>query len=73
MEKNDPYFGMGKNTKVMPQYLAIYLFSWEREGNPYVSRPYIKLSKSALSALPSACKTFRFGQCVDDACQNCPK
>ena len=23
---------MGKNTKVMPQYPAIYLFSWEREG-----------------------------------------
>ena len=31
-EKNDLYFGMGKNTKVMPQYPAIYLFSWEREG-----------------------------------------
>ena len=31
-EKNDPYFGMGKNTKVMPQYPAIYLFSWERQG-----------------------------------------
>ena len=31
-KKNDPYFGMGKNTKVMPQYPAIYLFSWEREG-----------------------------------------
>ena len=30
--ENDPYFGMGKNTKVMPQYPAIYLFSWEREG-----------------------------------------
>ena len=25
-KKNDPYFGMGKNTKVMPQYPAIYLF-----------------------------------------------
>ena len=23
---------MGKNTKVMPQYPAIYLFPWEREG-----------------------------------------
>ena len=22
---------MGKNTKVMPQYPAIYLFPWERE------------------------------------------
>ena len=31
-KKNDPYSGMGKNTKVMPQYPAIYLFSWEREG-----------------------------------------
>ena len=31
-KKNDPYFGIGKNTKVMPQYPAIYLFSWEREG-----------------------------------------
>ena len=31
-KKNNPYFGMGKNTKVMPQYPAIYLFSWEREG-----------------------------------------
>ena len=31
-KKNDPYFGMGKNTKVMPQYPTIYLFSWEKEG-----------------------------------------
>ena len=33
-KKNDPYSGMGKNTKVkvMPQYPAIYLFPWEREG-----------------------------------------
>ena len=31
-KKNDSYSGMGKNTKVMPQYPAIYLFSWEREG-----------------------------------------
>ena len=30
-EKNDPYFSMGKNIKVMPQYPAIYLFSWERK------------------------------------------
>ena len=32
IKKNDPYFGMGKNTKVMPQYPAIYLSSWEKEG-----------------------------------------
>ena len=31
-KKNDPYFGLDKNTKVMSQYPAIYLFSWEREG-----------------------------------------
>ena len=31
-KEKDPYFSMGKNTKVMPQYPAIYLFSWEREG-----------------------------------------
>ena len=31
-KKKLPVLGMGKNTKVMPQYLAIYLFSWEREG-----------------------------------------
>ena len=27
-----PILLMGKNTKVMPQYPTIYLFSWEREG-----------------------------------------
>ena len=31
-EKTDPYFGMGKNTKVMPRKPTIHLFSWEREG-----------------------------------------
>ena len=41
-KKNNPYFGMGKNTKVMPQYLAIYLFLLGKGGNPYVSKPYIK-------------------------------
>ena len=33
---------MGKNTKVMPQYPAIYLFLLGKGGNPYVSKPYIK-------------------------------
>ena len=41
-KKNDPYFGMGKNTKVMPQYPAIYLFLLGKGGNPYISKPYIK-------------------------------
>ena len=41
-KKNTPYFGMGKNTKVMPQYPAIYLFLLGKGGNPYVSKTYIK-------------------------------
>ena len=28
----DPYFGMGKNTKVMPQMPHYLSFPWEREG-----------------------------------------
>ena len=32
-KKSDPYFGIGKKSKVMPQSPAIYLFPWEREGN----------------------------------------
>ena len=31
-KKNDPYFGMGKNTKVMPQKPHYLSFPWEREG-----------------------------------------
>ena len=41
-KRNDLYFGMGKNTKVMPQYPTIYLFSWEREGILTSQKPYIK-------------------------------
>ena len=51
-KKNNPYFGMGKNTKVMPQYPAIYLFSWEREGILMSQNLTQKLSTSALSAPP---------------------
>ena len=50
-KKNDPYFGMGKNTKVMPQYPAIYLFLLGKGGNPYVSKTYIK-SKVQVCFLP---------------------
>ena len=56
-KKNNPYFGMGKNTKVMLQYPAIYLFflgSWEREGILTSQNLTYKLSTSALSALPPA-------------------
>ena len=45
---------MGKNTKVMPQYPTIYLFSWEREGILTSQTLYIKLITSALSDLPPA-------------------
>ena len=53
-KKNDPYFGMGKNTKVMSQYPAIYLFSWEREGILTSQNFTQKLITSALSDLPPA-------------------
>ena len=36
----------------MPHYLSFLL---GKGGNPYVSKPYIKLSTSALSDLPAAC------------------
>ena len=64
---------MGKITKVMPQYPAIYLFSWEREGIFMSQNLTLKLRTSALSALPSAQKRFRFRQNVDDTHQNCLK
>ena len=46
---------MGKNTKVMPQMPHYLSFLLGKGGNPYVSKPYIKLSTSALSDLPPAC------------------
>ena len=59
-KKKDPYSGMGKNTKVMPQKKppAIYLFFWEREGILRLQSLLKKLSKSALSALPPARKNI---------------
>ena len=60
-----------KNSKVMPQYPAIYLFSWKREGILTSQNLTLKLGTSALSALPSA--QTRFRQSVNDARQNCPK
>ena len=56
-KKKDLYFGMGKNTKVMPQYPAIYLFSWEREGILKSQKPYIKTKyKCAFCPAPSTKK-----------------
>ena len=33
-EKNDPYLGLGKNTKVMPQKSPLSIFSLGKGGNP---------------------------------------
>ena len=38
-KKNDPYFGMGKNTKVMPQMPCYLSFLLGKGGNPYTSNP----------------------------------
>ena len=73
-KKNDPYFGMGKNTKVMPQYPAIYLLSWEREGILTYQKPYIKTKyKCTFCPALSMKKKFRFRQNVDNTHQNYPK
>ena len=36
-KKNNPYFGMGKNTKVMPQMPRYLSFLLGKGGNPYAS------------------------------------
>ena len=41
-KEKDPYFGMGKNAKVMPQKPHYLSFLLGKGGNPYVSKPYIK-------------------------------
>ena len=70
-KKNDPYFGMGKKYQsyaTIPRYLSFFL---GKEGNPYVSKPYIKTKyKCAFCPAPSM---KRFRQSMDNACQNCPK
>ena len=53
-KKNDPYSSMGKNQKLCHNWPAIYLFSWKREGNPYISNP-IKYFKK-LNSVPSDVK-----------------
>ena len=37
--KNDPYFGMGKNIKVMPQNAPLSIFSLGKGREYYVSNP----------------------------------
>ena len=53
----DPYFGMGKNTKVMPQKTLLSIFSLGKGRESLRLQTLLKkLSKSALSALPPARK-----------------
>ena len=49
-KKNDLYASMGKNQKLCHNCPAVYLFSWEGEGNPYVSNP-INTFKSSIVCL----------------------
>ena len=56
-KKNDPYFGMGKNTKVMPQMPRCLSFLLGKGGNPYASSPIKAIIASALSDLISPAHT----------------
>ena len=42
-KENDPYFGMGKNTKVMPQMPRYLSFSLEKGRESLHLKPYEKL------------------------------
>ena len=42
--KNDPYFGMGKNTKVMPQNSPLSIFFLGKGRESLCLKPYEKLS-----------------------------
>ena len=43
-KKNDLYFGMGKNTKVMPQNAPLSIFLLGKERESLRLKPYEKLS-----------------------------
>ena len=62
-----------KTRKLCDNCPTIYLFSWEREGNPYTSNPIknVKILQSVLSDQPLQCTSLDL-QCVCDAPQNCP-
>ena len=59
-----------KNTKVMPQDPAIYLSLGKGRESLCLQTLHKKLTKSVLSALPPARKSFCFRHCVDDTRQN---
>ena len=43
-KKNDPYFGMGKNTKIMPQNAPLFIFFLGKGRESLRLKPYEKLS-----------------------------
>ena len=58
-KEKDPYFGMGKNTKVMPQKTLLSIFSLGKGRESLRLQTLLKkLSKSALSALPHTRKNI---------------
>ena len=58
-KEKDPYFGMGKNTKVMPQNTPLSIFSLGKGRESLRLQTLLKkLSKSVLSALPPARKNI---------------
>ena len=70
-QKNDPYFGMGKNTKVMPQNAPLSIFSLVK-GREYLRlKPYEKLSVQVHFLTCPQHALIR--KSIDNAPQNCPK
>ena len=58
-KEKDPYFGMGENTKVMPQKTLLSIFSLGKGRESLRLQTLLKkLSKSALSALPPTRKNI---------------
>ena len=68
-EKNDPYFSMGKNTKVMPQKPRYLSFPWEREGILHLGLYIIQNLVRFLPCPPAHKIFFKSRHCVDDARQ----
>ena len=58
-EKNDPYFGMGEKYQSYATKTLLSIFSLGKGRESLrLQTLHKKLSKSALSALPPACKSF---------------
>ena len=68
-EKNNLYFGMGKNTKVMPQKPCYLSFPWEREGILHLGLYKIQNLVCFLPCPPARKIFFKSRHCVDDARQ----